>query len=136
MKGIDTNILVRYIIQDDQKQSALATHLLEKNCTIDEPAYINKIVLCELVWVLETAYGYARQDIAKVIEKILMIRQFQIDDPEIAWQSLRGYANEGADFADNYIGYINYSKGCSKTFTFDKKAARLHTFSLLTSNKS
>ena len=131
MIGIDTNVLVRYILQDDKKQSQQSTRFIESHCSDEEPAFINGVTICELVWVLESAYDYSRRDIAKVIECILGIRQFHIHQPEILWQALHGYQKDGADFADNYIGYLNYANHCQHTITFDKKAAKLTHFKLL-----
>lgn len=131
MKGIDTNVLVRYIVQDDAKQGKEAIHFIEKECSDKSPIFINGIVLCELVWVLESAYDYPRDNIALVIEQILKTRQFYIHEPEILWQSVYGYKNNGADFADNYIGHLNKHHGCENTVTFDKRAAKLNYFKLL-----
>lgn len=128
MKGIDTNVLVRYIVQDDIKQSQKATSFIEKECSEDSPACINGIVLCELVWVLESAYEHPRGMIANVIEQVLRTRQFHISESKILWQSLWGYKHVGADFADHYIASLNTNHGCEHTVTFDKKAARLKHF--------
>lgn len=131
MKGIDTNVLVRYIVQDDAEQSASATHFLEKECTLTSPAFISGIVLCELVWVLEIAYEYSRQEIVSVLECILKVRQFHLHEPDILWQTLKGYAQGRADFADHYIMRLNHHFGCTTTLTFDKKAAKLPFAELL-----
>lgn len=131
MIGIDTNVLVRYLVQDDPIQSDKATKFIEKNSSEDCSICINGIVLCELVWVLESAYEYPRVSIAKVIEQILKTKQFYINDPDLLWQSLSGYKNDGADFADNYIAHMNYASGCDYTVTFDKKAAKLRYFKSL-----
>jgi predicted nucleic-acid-binding protein len=131
MIGIDTNILVRYIVQDDPKQSNKATHFIESHCSLATPGFINSIVLCELVWVLESAYEYAREDIAKVIEMILRTRQFHIQEPELMWRSLQGYREKTVDFSDHYITHANVLHGCEYTITFDKKAARLDHAQLL-----
>jgi predicted nucleic-acid-binding protein len=131
MIGIDTNVLVRYIIQDDPKQSKEATNFIEKKCSEDSSLFISAIILCELVWVLESAYGYQREAIAQVLEQILKTRQFRLDEPEILWQSLHGYRNEGADFSDNYIAHLNKQRDCEYTITFDKGASKLHHFKLL-----
>lgn len=131
MKGVDTNVLVRYIVQDDPQQSKLATQFMEHECTVDSPAFINGVVMCELVWVLESAYEYSRQEIAKVIEQILRTREFHIYQPEILWQSLWGYQHRGADFADHFIASINSHSGCEYTVTFDKKASKSAHFKQL-----
>ncbi len=134
MKGVDTNILVRYILQDDPRQSQLATDFIENECSVEAPVFINGIVLCELVWVLESAYEYPKKSIANVIEKILRIRQFHIHEPEIAWKALHGYSSSGgADFSDHYIANLNMQYGCDYTVTFDKKAARAVGFHHLVS---
>lgn len=128
MLGVDTNVLVRYILQDDLKQAQQATNFLENECSENIPAFINGIVMCELVWVLESAYEYPKESIASVIEQILRTRQFHIHEPEILWQSLHGYKHNGADFADNYIASLNAHHGCEYTVTFDKRASRLKQF--------
>lgn len=128
MKGIDTNVLVRYIVQDDPEQSKLATQFIERECTAESPGFINGVVFCELVWVLESAYEYARQDIARVIEQILRTREFHIHEPELIWQSLWGYQKKGADFADHFIASMNAQNDCKYTATFDRKAAKAEHF--------
>lgn len=128
MKGIDTNVLVRYIVQDDPEQSKLATRFIERECTVDSPAFINGLVICELVWVLESAYEYGRIEIASVIEQVLRTREFHIHEPELLWQALWGYQHKGADFADHFIASINVHNGCKYTATFDNKAAKSEHF--------
>jgi predicted nucleic-acid-binding protein len=91
---------------------------------------INRIVLCELVWVLETAYGYARDQVALALEKILRTTQFTIEDHQEAWSSFREY-QDGADFADSFIAAVNRRHGCERTVTFDRKASRRGAFSSL-----
>ena len=128
MKGIDTNVLVRYIVQDDKTQSLLATNFIEKSTAELSPIFINPIVLCELVWVLETAYKYAKEDIFNVLEKILRTRQFCIYQSEILWNCLSDYQHMNIDFADSYIAHLNSANECEYTVTFDKKAVRLKYF--------
>ena len=83
MKGLDTNILVRYFVQDDPVQGEKATQFIEKTVAEGETCFINNIVLCELVWVLESAYDYSKEEIADLIEKILRTSMFnfEIDTP-------------------------------------------------------
>lgn len=131
MIGLDTNVLVRYIVQDDPKQAMIAMNFIEKNCSMASPGFINSLVLCELVWVLESAYEYSRDDISNVIEKILRTRQFHIHEPELMWSSLQKYKEKTADFSDCYIAYSNYQAGCESTITFDKKVSRLKNMQLL-----
>ncbi len=125
MNGVDTNVLVRYLVQDDKAQTQRAAHFLENECTQKSPAFITGIVLCELVWVLEAGYHYSRSQIATVIEHILRTRQFHIHEPDILWRALKGYQETNVDFSDHYIIQLNREQGCANTMTFDKKAGKL-----------
>jgi len=131
MKTLDTNVLVRYLVQDDATQAKAATSYIMKYCTRDQPAFINRIVLCEMVWVLESAYGYEKGQIAGVIERMLQTNQLTIENSEAVWQALALYKTVNADFSDALIGKLNKAEGYSKTATFDKKAGRLGEFELL-----
>lgn len=131
MIGLDTNVLVRHLIQDEPRQSRLASTFIKNRCSREEPGFINRVVLCELVWVLESSYGYERSQIAVTLEKILQTHQFQVEDPQAAWTALRLYAERNADFADSYIGETNIAAGCAKTLTFGKRAAKLPLFELV-----
>lgn len=132
MIGIDTNVLVRYIVQDDIEQASKAAALLKSKCTREQPAWINKIVLCELVWVLERAYKSPRDEIANVLEAITQTAEFQIEDLGCVWAALGAYRRQDTDFADALIAATNLARGCSTTVTFDRKATRLSGMSLLT----
>lgn len=131
MKGIDTNVLVRYLVQDDPLQAKKAGRFIERECSSESPGFINRIVLCELVWVLESAYGYTSAAIAAVLEKILRTRQLKIENLEAAWIALREYQKGGADFADNLLAVVNRQWGCKHTVTFDKKAGPREGFLLI-----
>ena len=84
MIGLDTNVLVRHLIQDEPRQSRVASACIENQCSREEPGFINRVVLCELVWVLESAYGFERARIAPVLESILQTAQFRVEDPQPA----------------------------------------------------
>ncbi|MFZ0889220.1 MAG: type II toxin-antitoxin system VapC family toxin [Candidatus Binataceae bacterium] len=130
MTGIDTNVLVRYLVQDDADQAKKAARFIANECSADAPGLINRIVMCELVWVLETAYGYPRGGVAFALEKILRTTQFRIEDHQEAWSSLREY-QAGADFADALIAAVNRRLGCERTVTFDRRAGRRPGFVVL-----
>jgi len=83
------------------------------------------------VWVLDAAYGYNRQEIVGVIEKILMTTEFEIENADHAWASLKDYRGTKADFADCLIAHANRARGCEKTISFDKDAAALSGFAIL-----
>ncbi|OGW47808.1 MAG: hypothetical protein A2V62_05740 [Nitrospirae bacterium RBG_19FT_COMBO_58_9] len=131
MIGLDTNVLVRYLVQDDSGQSRKATQVIAKRCTRDDPGFVNRIVLCELVWVLESAYGYSKDTIVAVLEKLLRTSQMKIEDTQPAWTDFRLYQKGNADFADCLLGTTNRLDGCNETVTFDRAASKLEHFQLL-----
>jgi len=119
MIGLDTNILIRYLTQDDPAQSRKASDEIEKARSAGDMFFIADIVMCELVWVLETAYGYDRKEIASVLENILRTRQFQFENKDLLWKSLADYRNKKGDFADHLTGQAGQKAGCRETLTFD-----------------
>jgi len=129
--GIDTNVIVRYIVQDDPEQSAIATQFIDNLCKDDNVIFISGMMLCELVWVLESTYNYPKESIAEVLEKILRTREFHIHQPEILWNAYHDYKKMNIDFSDSYIAHLNAANECEYTVTFDKKATRLSAFKLL-----
>ena len=131
MIGLDTNVVIRYLVQDDKKQSAAATRFIEKSLTTDVPGYINHITLCEIVWVLQRCYDVTKQQLRDIIEGLLTTKQIIVENVEVAWKALRAYDANSADFCDALIGQANIHSGCEHTVTFDKKAASLPGFDLL-----
>ncbi len=128
MKGLDTSVLVRFLIQDDRRQARRAAAFMRAHCTADSPCFINRIVMCELEWVLESAYRYPRPVVAEVIEKVLRTEELTIEDADQAWTALRAYRDSGADFADCLLAQSNLARGCEATATFDRKAGRTRGF--------
>ena len=126
--GIDTNILVRIITRDDEKQSQIALDYVSNNST---PFVINHIVICELVWVLESAYKYDKKQIIKALECILKVKQFLILEKNSVRSALKLYAETTIDFSDALIGYVNKEEGCEFTITFDKATSKTSIYKLL-----
>lgn len=127
MIGLDTNVLVRYLLRDDPVQAARAERELERN----ERFLIDSIVLCELVWVLETGYGFSRTEIAAALERILATAQFEIESKDLALAALDDFRRSAADFSDCLIGRRNRAAGAPETVTFDRNLKGLEGFRLL-----
>jgi len=121
MIGIDTNVLVRYIVQDDPEQSAQSTLLIEQECNLSSPGYLSNIVLYELVWVLTGAYKYDKNLVIEVMEQILVTVEFLVENENIVRKAINDYKIGSADFSDYLIVNNNQQSGCTKTYTFDKK---------------
>lgn len=134
MIGLDTNVLVRYIVQDDEVQAGAAGRLIESRCTSEDPGLVATLVLCELAWVLGRGYGYSRVDVARALRTILSADELQVEAPELAWRALRLFEAGKADLADSLIGAGNRELGAAATFTFDRHAAESDLFSLLTTS--
>lgn len=128
MIGLDTNVLVRFIVQDDPVQSRAATSLIESSCSPDAPGFVSLTVLVELAWVLGGAYGYERSVVAAVVRQVLQTDSLLTQDAPLAWSALRAFQEGKADFADYVIGRGNAEAGCRTTYTFDAKAARDRDF--------
>ena len=124
MIGIDTNVLVRYIAQDDAAQSRRATSFIEKECNEAAPGFVGLVVLVEVVWVSESSYGAAREDVADIVRRILSIKQLVVQDAETAWKALRLFESGKTDFADCLVERSAMAAGCKSVVTFDKQAAK------------
>ena len=90
-----------------------------------------QIILCELVWVLESAYGYEKSEIITVIEQVMRTAQFEIAEKDQIWRALEDFSEGPADFSDYVIGRANERAGAQTTLTFDKSLRGCHFFSLL-----
>ncbi len=120
MTGFDTNVLVRYLVRDDADQAAVVSRLIADAAESGVSVYLNKVVICETVWVLESAYEYPKDEIADALEKLLLTQQFDFEGRDRVWRSLRRYREGKADFADYLIGETNHAHGCDQTTTFDR----------------
>jgi len=131
MIGLDTNLLIRYLTKDDTSQFTKVKRLIEEAVERDERLLINCAVLCEVTWVLDTAYEYSRADIADALERILETAQFDIERAHEARQALGDFRSTKAGFADALIGRVNRALGAKQTFTFDRDLKALDTFAVL-----
>lgn len=131
MIALDTNVVIRYLAQDDARQSAAATRLIEKSLSTAKPGFISLIVLCEIAWVLADCYGADKARIQAVIEGLLGSKQLVVESAEVAWQALRDWGASSADFSDALLGRSAVAHGAGKVLTFDKAASRLAGFELL-----
>ncbi len=122
MINLDTNILLRYIVQDDSGQLSRAAKIIE-SCTEEEPGFIVNGMVFEFLWALESAYGFSRQEIAEVMDIILTAPELIVEHKECVWSALKAYRTN-VDFTDALIGQVGAKYGCTTTKTFDKKAAK------------
>ena len=91
MIGLDTNVLVRYVVQDDPEQAQVANRLIEGQCTRESPGFVSGLVLAELVWVLLGAYGYDKKIVISVLRQILQTGELTVDNPTLIWAALSDF---------------------------------------------
>ncbi len=131
MIGVDTNVLVRYVMQDDPAQARIATRFLG-SLSSQEPGHISAVVLAELAWVLTSTYAATRAELANTIENLLATEALIAQHSDCAYRALAALRATGADFADAFVAAIDLKAGCAETVTFDKDAARRAGMRLLT----
>jgi predicted nucleic-acid-binding protein len=121
MIALDTSVLVRYIVQDDKEQAHKASALIER-LSSDHQAFISCIVLCEVNWVLKSAYKIPKQECVAVLRRILSVSAFDIERLACCMKALRRYEKEHADFSDYLIYEIAKDEGYDSVITFDRTA--------------
>jgi len=130
VRGLDTNVLLRLLVADDPGQVARAKAWLRAQPQ-DERFLINRIVLCELVWTLRRAYRFDREQITDVIDRVLKSYAVVVEDDHSVEFALYLYRTTAADFSDCLLGVTNGFLGCTRTATFDQRAAELDEFELI-----
>jgi predicted nucleic-acid-binding protein len=130
MIGLDTNILIRYLVQDDPAQSPKATAVLERHLSEETPGFISVVVAAEIFWVLESYYAFAPFEIAAALERLLAANNIVFEDEQEVFGAMAVVQEGPGDFADALIAALARRAGCSQTLTFDRKALRIAGFVL------
>ena len=131
MIGLDTNILIRYLTQDDPVQSAKATEILERRLTLKRPGFVSVVAMVETVWVLDRAYELTAQEIATAVERMLQVEVLAIENEQEVFTAMVVLKQGHGSFSDTLIAALGMRAGCTRTLTFDQKAARLPGFELV-----
>lgn len=131
MIGLDTNILIRYLTQDDPVQSPKATEIIERRLSPANAGFVSVITMAEAVWVLDRAYGLTGREIAAVIERMLQVEVLVVENEQEVFAAMVALKQGKGTFADALIAELGTRAGCIHTLTFDRKALRLPAFKLL-----
>jgi len=131
MRAVDTNILVRYVVNDDPKQAAVVERVWLECETNQEAIFIPLLVLCELMWVLSRLYAQTKPQLIEVLEKLLAVGVFRFEQESAVRRSLEHYRRGKATFADYVIGEISRRAGCRDTVTFDRDLRGAPGFTIL-----
>ena len=130
MIASDTNVIVRYFVDDDPVQTRQAEELFA-SLSEEEPGFVCRETLLELVWVLGHTYDYSRAEIAQVLEGLLAATELEIENADALGAVLHLYADRGFDFADLMIRQVSHQHGADRVLTFDRRAARLEGVELI-----
>jgi predicted nucleic-acid-binding protein len=130
MIGLDTNVLVRYLAQDDPVQSRRATEIIEGRLTDRNPGFVSVVAMAETVWVLDRAYGLSDEEIVAAIERMLQVDVLVVENEQEVFAATTSLGEGLGSFADALIGALGAKAGCSATLTFDRRALRLPDFEL------
>jgi predicted nucleic-acid-binding protein len=128
MIGLDTNVLARLFVDDDMAQARAARQFVGDRCSPRDPAFVDRVALCELVWVLTAVHRFGRAAVAEIVDKLLTTEEIALEDSASVQAALRTFRKGGVEFADALIGEVNRARGCTVTATFDRRAAKLEAF--------
>jgi predicted nucleic-acid-binding protein len=131
MLGIDTNVLVRFLVGDDQEQFERARRLIKREVHNAEPIVISLVVLLETEWVLRSRYELPKEEIIAALSSLLDSMELQIEDEPSVEQAVFNWRDSNVEFADCLINAHNLALGCRATATFDGRAAKLAGFEAL-----
>ena len=131
MIAIDTNILLRYVVQDDPTLAPMASRVINRALARQEAIHLSVIVLCESVWVLKTRYHFSKPHLLRFLEAIHGEPGFHVENRSVLRKAVEDYGKGPADFADYLIGRMAHAQGCSTTYTFDQGLKHSAHFSLI-----
>ncbi|MGE3295631.1 MAG: PIN domain-containing protein [Geminicoccaceae bacterium] len=128
MIGVDTNVLLRLLLDDDADQARRARALVAAAAEAHEPVFVNRAVLCETLWVLGRGYRFDRNQIARAVELLLAAPALRLEDHAAVDEALTVFRAGTLGFVDALIGVLNRRAGCATTYTFDRRAAEAGEF--------
>jgi len=128
MLGIDTNVLVRFLVRDDEAQFEKARKLIKREIAAGRRVFVNQLVLMESEWVLRSRYVVPKNQIIEAISGLLDAADIQFEDEPSIEEALFMWKDTAAEFADCLIGAKNRRQGCRATVSFDVKASKLPGF--------
>ena len=128
MLGIDTNVLVRFLVRDNETQFENARRLIRREVAAGRRVFVSQLVLLETEWVLRSRYGLQKIEIIEAVSGLLDANDVQFEDEPAIEEALFVWKDRSVGFADCLIGAQNKRLGCSATATFDVKASKLPGF--------
>lgn len=133
MIGLDTNVLVRFLVQDDEVQAAAAEGVMDR-LTPAEPGFISIVALAKLSWVLKSAYRVPTAEILPIVEGFLSAEEIRVQQADVVRKAVGVARAESVGFADALIGCLGEAEACTTTVTFDRVAAKAPNLALIPSS--
>ena len=134
MKAIDTNILVRFLVGDDQKQAERVYKLFKRTESRQKELFVSLLVVLELLWVLEAVYQINRKEILDSLSDLLLMPIFKFENLNAIQKFIVSANNNKYDLSDLLIAHASNSLGCETVLTFDKKVSKCALFELIELN--
>jgi predicted nucleic-acid-binding protein len=131
MVGLDTNVILRYLLQDDPKQATLANRVVDQVLSDRNPGFISLVTVLEIVWVLRSLLKQTPAEIAIHLEQLLAADSLEVQNEQQVFEASFALKRGTGEFEDALIGALNAWAGCTHTLTFDKRALRLPYFQLI-----
>ncbi len=131
MKGIDTNVLIRFLVGDDELQAKTVYNLFKKAEAEKEELFVPLLVMLELIWVLESVYDVSRADILDSIRELLLLPILKFEQQDVVRQCIHAALGNNHDLADLLIAHAAGAQRCETVLTFDRQASRYHLFELI-----
>ena len=131
MKGVDTNILVRFLIGDDEQQAKIVYNIFKNAESDKKELFIPLIVILELIWVLESVYEISRIEILESISDLLLMPILKFEHQTALQQFIHSAQGNIYDLSDLLIAHAAKNNGCETVLTFDKKASKFDLFELI-----
>jgi len=131
MKALDTNVLIRFLVADDEKQARIVRNLFKQAETNQQALFVPLLVTLEMVWVLESVYNIPRHSILDTFQKLLLMPVLSFDGQVALQNAIQSAKNGSEDLSDLLIAHTAVQSGCSSVLTFDKQASDFKFFQLL-----
>lgn len=130
MTGIDTNVLTRYIMQDDRQQFMAASAFLG-SLTLESPGFVGMVTIAEICWVLMRRYRLTRSQFSSAMERLLNSTLLQFENQNLVAEALLLFDKTNADFADCLVSLSARAAGCDGVVTFDIRSSKVLAMTLL-----
>ncbi len=131
MVALDTNVILRYLLQDDPKQASRANHIFDRVLSRENPGFITLVTVLEIVWVLRSLLKQTHTEIATHLENLLAADTLEVQNEQQVFEAVFALKRGAGEFEDALIGALNAWAGCPYTLTFDKRALRMPYFQLI-----